>query len=182
MHCALPGDYHGLSHTCIQFHSPKVKPLTTTAEVTDRGLSSSNSNTSGWYNSHQSGVILSKAALKSNCTILASCHPPIHFAVYERVAYTLCRLLHHRYPDLSESKLNHWDHRHGVAALDFATVSGCDQLVIGPTHARGGTLDLLMTDVPDLVWVAVVVPLGRYDHSITLDSHFDGTGYSELVF
>ena len=41
--------------------------------------------------------------------------------------------------------------RHGVAALDFATVSACDQLVIGPTHARGGTLDLLMTDVPDLV-------------------------------
>ena len=31
---------------------------------------------------------------------------------------------------------------HGVAAFDFATVSGCDQLVVGPTHARGGTLDL----------------------------------------
>ena len=31
--------------------------------------------------------------------------------------------------------------RHGVAAFDFATVSGCDQLVVGPTHARGGTLD-----------------------------------------
>ena len=55
--------------------------------------------------------------------------------------------------------------RHGVAAIDFATVSGCDQLVIGPTHARGGSLDLLMTDVPDLVWVAVVAPLGRSDHS-----------------
>ena len=41
--------------------------------------------------------------------------------------------------------------RHGVVALDFATVSGCDQLVIGATHARGGTLDVLMTDVPDLV-------------------------------
>ena len=27
--------------------------------------------------------------------------------------------------------------RHGVAAVDFATVSGCDQLVVGPTHARG---------------------------------------------
>ena len=27
--------------------------------------------------------------------------------------------------------------RHGVVALDFATVSGCDQLVIGETHARG---------------------------------------------
>ena len=25
--------------------------------------------------------------------------------------------------------------RHGVAAFDFATVSGCDQLVVGPTHA-----------------------------------------------
>ena len=46
---------------------------------------------------------------------------------------------------------------HGVAAFDFATVSGCDQLVVGPTHARGGTLDLLMTDVPDLVRVAAVV-------------------------
>ena len=34
----------------------------------------------------------------------------------------------------------------------------------GPTHARGGTLDLLMTDVPDLVWVAVVVPLGSSDY------------------
>ena len=28
---------------------------------------------------------------------------------------------------------------HGVAAFDFATVSGCNQLVVGPTHARGGT-------------------------------------------
>ena len=55
--------------------------------------------------------------------------------------------------------------RHDVAALDFGTVSGCDQLVIGPTHARGVTLDLLMTDVSDLVRVAVVAPLGRSDHS-----------------
>ena len=38
--------------------------------------------------------------------------------------------------------------RNGIAAFDFATVSGFDQLVVGPTHARGGTLDLLMTDVP----------------------------------
>ena len=41
--------------------------------------------------------------------------------------------------------------RHGVAAFYFAPVSGCDQLVVGPTHANDGTLDLLMTDVPDLV-------------------------------
>ena len=46
--------------------------------------------------------------------------------------------------------------RHEVASFYFATVSGCDKLVVGPTHARGETLDLLMTDVPDLVRVAVV--------------------------
>ena len=55
--------------------------------------------------------------------------------------------------------------RHGVAAFYFATVSGCDQLVVGPTYARGGTLDLLMTNFPDLVSVAVVTPLGNSDHS-----------------
>ena len=55
--------------------------------------------------------------------------------------------------------------RHGVAAFDFATVSGCNQMVVGPTHARGGTLDLLMTDVPDLVWVSVAAPIGNSDHS-----------------
>ena len=55
--------------------------------------------------------------------------------------------------------------RHGVVAFYFATVSGFDQLVVGPTHARGGTLDLLMTDVPDLVRVTVVAPIGNSDHS-----------------
>ena len=38
-------------------------------------------------------------------------------------------------------------------------------MVVGPTHARGGTLDLLITDVPDLVQVAVVAPIGNSDHS-----------------
>ena len=51
-----------------------------------------------------------------------------------------------------------------IAAFDFATVSGCDQLIVGPTHARGAH-DLLMNDVPDLVWVAVVAPIGNSDHS-----------------
>ena len=55
--------------------------------------------------------------------------------------------------------------RHGVAAFDFATVSGCGQLVVDLTHARGGTLDLLMTYFPYLVWVAVVAPIGNSDHS-----------------
>ena len=54
---------------------------------------------------------------------------------------------------------------HGVAAFNFATVSGCDQLDVGPKYAHGGTLDLLMTDVPDIVLVAVVAPIGNSDHS-----------------
>ena len=70
--------------------------------------------------------------------------------------------------------------RHGVAAFDFATASGCDQLVVGPTHARGETLDLLMTDVPDLVQVAFVAPIGNSDHS-SVGSHFDGSGGTNLV-
>ena len=54
---------------------------------------------------------------------------------------------------------------HDVAAFDFETVSGCDQLVVGPTHARGGILELLMTNVPGLIRVAVVAPIGNSDHS-----------------
>ena len=45
------------------------------------------------------------------------------------------------------------------------TVDKCNQLVVGPTYSHGGTLDLLMTDVPDLVRVAVVAPIGNSDHS-----------------
>ena len=55
--------------------------------------------------------------------------------------------------------------RHGVAAFDFATVSGWGQLVVGPIHARGGTLALVMTDVPDRVQVSVVAPIFKSDHS-----------------
>ena len=42
---------------------------------------------------------------------------------------------------------------------------GCDQLVVGQTHVGCGTLDLLMTDVPDLVRVSIVAPIGNSDHS-----------------
>ena len=69
---------------------------------------------------------------------------------------------HHR-EGLVSMTTNH----HGVAAFDFATVSGCDQLVVGPTHARGGTLDL-MTDVPNLVRVAIIAPIRNSDHSSLL--------------
>ena len=49
--------------------------------------------------------------------------------------------------------------------MELQLLSGCNQLVVGPTHAYGGTLDLLITDVPDLVRVAVVAPIGNSDHS-----------------
>ena len=64
---------------------------------------------------------------------------------------------HHQYWLGSLTK-NH----HGVAGFDFTTVSGC---VCRPDHACGGTLDLRITDVPDLVWFAVLAPIGYSDHS-----------------
>ena len=55
--------------------------------------------------------------------------------------------------------------RRDVVAIDFVTVSNCDQLVVGPTHARGGTCNFLMTDVRDLEQVVVVTHIGSTDHS-----------------
>ena len=70
----------------------------------------------------------------------------------------------HHQERLGSMTTNH----HGVVAFDFATVYGCNQLVIGPTHAHGRTLDLMMTDVPDLVWVAAVAPIDNSDCSSLL--------------
>ena len=52
-----------------------------------------------------------------------------------------------------------------VGDFTIANNTGCNQLVPGPTHSRGGIFDLLMTDVPDLVRVAVLAPIGNSDHS-----------------
>ena len=54
---------------------------------------------------------------------------------------------------------------HGRAAYDFSVLSGCDQLVRESTHKDGNRLDLVMTDVPEAVDVAVGAPLGTSDHS-----------------
>ena len=51
--------------------------------------------------------------------------------------------------------------RRGVAAFDFAIVSSCDLLVVGPTHARGGTLNRLMTDVHDQLRFADVAHIAH---------------------
>ena len=57
MHCVCPGDYHCLSLTHVQFHPPKVTPLTNLSEGTVQRLCYYNSNAWGWQNSHQSGVV-----------------------------------------------------------------------------------------------------------------------------
>ena len=40
---------------------------------------------------------------------------------------------------------------HGRAARDFASSSGCEQMVTELTHIDGGVLDLVLTDVPMLM-------------------------------
>ena len=70
---------------------------------------------------------------------------------------------------------------HGVSAFDFATVCGCDRLVVAPIHAYGGTFDL-MTDVPDLVRLGCCCCTHRELRSLlSVGSHFDGSGDSKLV-
>ena len=69
---------------------------------------------------------------------------------------TLVSYMHHM------SKLLIW---WPCLVVDFATVSGLPSVGFGPTHARGGTLEVLMTDVPDQVQVSVVAPIGNSDHS-----------------
>ena len=54
--------------------------------------------------------------------------------------------------------------RHGRDALDFCTLSGCEQLVRCPTHTAGNRPDRAMTDVPDIVDVVVGTTLGPSDH------------------
>ena len=55
---------------------------------------------------------------------------------------------------------------HGRAARQFCEAAGCHQLVRESTHIHGNPLDLLLTDVPGLVSVEVLGPLGTSDHSV----------------
>ena len=54
--------------------------------------------------------------------------------------------------------------RNGRDAVDFCNLSGCEQLVHCPTHSPGNRLDLVMTDVPDIVDMVVSTQLGTSDH------------------
>lgn len=55
--------------------------------------------------------------------------------------------------------------RNGHAALDFANLSGCEQLIDEPTHISGNCLDLVFTDVPGVVETAVLALVGTSDHN-----------------
>ena len=74
---------------------------------------------------------------------------------YVRASFLFVGALNGYYKEWLGSKTMN---RHCVAAFDFAAVSGCDQLIVCSTHARGGTLDLLTTDVPDQIRVALSAP------------------------
>ena len=51
-------------------------------------------------------------------------------------------------------------------ALDFCNLSGCEQLVRGSTHIAGNRLDLVMTDVPDIVNMVVGRDTTRVAHAL----------------
>ena len=53
MHCARLGDYHSLILTPVQFHTPKVTPLTNHAEITLHELCYCNSNPWGCLQTDQ---------------------------------------------------------------------------------------------------------------------------------
>ena len=56
--------------------------------------------------------------------------------------------------------------QHRPDILNFFILSCCEQLVRCPTHIAGNRLDLVMTDVPDIVDVLMDTPLGTSDHCI----------------
>ena len=54
--------------------------------------------------------------------------------------------------------------RHERDALDFCNLSGCELLVLCPTHIAGHRFYLVMTDVPDIVYVVDGTPLVTLNH------------------
>ena len=74
MHCARPRDYHSLGLTRIQFHPPKVTPLTDPAKVSDQGLRYCNSDASDaqqpskWSHQHNGSAYFPKWKKVPKCT------------------------------------------------------------------------------------------------------------------
>ena len=53
---------------------------------------------------------------------------------------------------------------HGRAVLDFVSSSGCEQTATEPTYIDRGVVELIVTDVHDLVGIRVGLPIGTSDH------------------
>ena len=58
--------------------------------------------------------------------------------------------------------------QHERDALDFCNLSGCEQLVRCATHIAGNSLDLMITDAPDIVDVVVGTLLRTSDHCLSV--------------
>ena len=76
---------------------------------------------------------------------------------------------------------------HGVAALDFSNLCGCEQLIREPTHQSGNCLDLVFTDVSGIVTCGVGSPVGSSDHSlikinVELDQVVPDISFSKKVY
>ena len=55
--------------------------------------------------------------------------------------------------------------QYGRDTLDFCNLSGCEQLVLCPTHIAGDRLNLVIMDAPDIVDVLFIgTPLGTSNH------------------
>lgn len=63
--------------------------------------------------------------------------------------------------------------RHGIAAFEFSIVSYWENLVAGPIHQAGGTLDFVFTDVPGRVRISVVEDIEDISHEVSLQFNFD---------
>ena len=73
------------------------------------------------------------------------------------------------------------------AALDFASLSGCEQLFTGATHKSGNRLDLVLTNVPGIIEVNVFPPVGSSDHrllscTVSTAAHIPNVSFSRHVF
>ena len=63
-----------------------------------------------------------------------------------------------------------------IAVLVFVILSGCTQPIKETTHELGNCLNLLRTDIPDVVDPLVDLPLGNFDHysfSISVKINFN---------
>ena len=77
--------------------------------------------------------------------------------------------------------------RHGRDTLDFRNLLGSEKLVRCPIHIAGNGLDLVMTDIPDIVDVLVGTPLGTSDHCfvscvLRVEQSVPGYNVSSTVF